>query len=239
MARLRGPRADVTDELFHAEQLLEKILEVLTASGNLYSVRFTDAAKENDVQRQFIELYNESEQHRKDDAVLNKAERMTTHSRSVLRQGTTVSKMHEAARVTNQSAFGSGLSSSGPVSGFEFNAETFKQSLASGQVDEMYALWRKMPTPEATHQLLASVGVDWDFDILAFGNTTENVLLEVGYALLCRLVGDWGCEESQLIRFLVTIEGQYLPNPYHNKLHGATVAHLTECLTRMLNAQRT
>ncbi|KAL8270910.1 hypothetical protein Esti_005164 [Eimeria stiedai] len=238
MARLRGPRADVTDELFHAEQLLDKILEMLTASGNLYSVRFTDAAKENDVQRQFIELYNESDKHRKDDAVLNKAERMSTHSRSVIRQGTAVSRMHDAGRITTQSGFGSGFSS-GPVSGFDFNAETLKQSLASGQVDEIYALWRNMPVPEATHQLLASVGVDWDFDILAFSNTTENVLLEVGYALLCRLVGDWGCEESQLIRFLVTVQGQYLPNPYHNKLHGAAVAHLTECLTKMLNAQRT
>ncbi|KAL8426524.1 hypothetical protein Efla_004889 [Eimeria flavescens] len=239
MARLRGPRADVTDDLFHAEQLLEKILEMLTASGNLYSVRFTDAAKENDVQRQFIELYNEPEKMRKDDLALNKGERMATAgSRSVIRQATAGSRMHEAARTTAHSGFGSGLSSSGPVTGFEFSTDTLKRSFASGQVEEMYALWKNLPMPEATHQLLASVGVDWDFDILAFSNTTENVLLEVGYALLCRLVGDWGCEETQLIRFLATIQGQYLPNPYHNKVHGATVAHLTECLTRMLNAQR-
>lgn len=127
----------------------------------------------------------------------------------------------------------------GGVPGFEFNAETLKNSLASGQVDEMYLLWKNMPIPEATNQLLACVGIDWDYDMLAFSYTTDNILLEVGYALLCRLVGDWGCEESRLIRFLVTIQGQYLPNPYHNKVHGATVAHLTECLTRMLNAQRT
>ncbi|CDI82544.1 hypothetical protein, conserved, partial [Eimeria acervulina] len=79
LARLRGPRADVTDDLLQIEQLLEKILEMLTASGNLYSVRFTEAAKQNDVQRQFIELYNTAEKHRKEDSNLgSKSGRLTT-----------------------------------------------------------------------------------------------------------------------------------------------------------------
>ncbi|OEH75586.1 3 5 -cyclic nucleotide phosphodiesterase domain-containing protein [Cyclospora cayetanensis] len=238
MARLRGPRADVTDDLFNIEQLLDKILEMLTASGNLYSVRFTDAAKENDVQRQFIELYNTPDKLRKSNAALSKSGGMATNgSRSVVRQ-VTAGRMHDAGRTTEASGFGLSVSTSGPVSGLEFS-QSLKNSLISGQVDDMSLLFKDMPVPEHTNQLLACVGIDWDYDMIAFSYMTENVLLEVGYALLCRLVGDWGCEDSRLIRFLVAIQGQYLPNPYHNKLHGATVAHLTECLTRMLNAQRT
>lgn len=122
--------------------------------------------------------------------------------------------------------------------GFEFSQAARKTSLPSANPEDFNDLFKRMPMPELTGQLLASVGVDWDFDMICFSNTTENVLLEVGYALLCRLVSDWGCEDLTLIRFLVAIQNQYQPNPYHNKLHGAAVAHLTECLTRMLNTQR-
>lgn len=112
----------------------------------------------------------------------------------------------------------------------------------SGALEDSFgtgnALFKTVPLPEFTNLLLTTLGIDWDFDMLKLSKDTENILVEVGYTLLCRLVTDWGCEEVRLIRFLVAIQSQYLLNPYHNKIHGAEVAHLTECLTRMLNAQR-
>lgn len=79
-----------------------------------------------DVQRQFIELYNTQEKLHNSNAALNKGDGTATNgnragsrvgSRSATRQSTAAGRMHEAGRATETSGFGSGLSSSGPVSG--------------------------------------------------------------------------------------------------------------------------
>lgn len=70
------------------------------------------------MQRQFIELYNTPDKHRKDNAALNKSDGIATNgSRSVTRQTTSAGRIHDAGRTTATSGFGSGPSVSGPVTG--------------------------------------------------------------------------------------------------------------------------
>ena len=117
--------------------------------------------------------------------------------------------------------------------------QTFINSFRTTNCEEIAASFAVLPSVAYSSYLLGCIGIDWNFDMIAFSEKTENVLLEVGYTLLSRVVCEWECDENILLRFLLNIQNQYLPNPYHNKLHAATVAHLTECLVKMLNAQRT
>ncbi|KYF42118.1 3'5'-cyclic nucleotide phosphodiesterase domain-containing protein [Toxoplasma gondii ARI] len=246
MARSRGRRADVMEELIQMEKLLERILEILTQTENLYSVHFADT---NEVQRQFIELYNKPENAIRD--VPQRSGSKSTQRHLTSGAGSMASGPSHGATsgglqlgsdtsmlVTELTAGSPTRSSSSPVVGFEFGSGFEQINSVLGENGMPGMMFKNLPMPEHTAALLTSVGVDWDFDMLHLNSQTENVIVEVGYALLCRLVPDLGCEEVRLIRFLHAIQMQYRDNPYHNKIHSAEVAHLTECLTRMLNAQR-
>ncbi|CBZ54356.1 putative cAMP phosphodiesterase [Neospora caninum Liverpool] len=246
IARNRGRRADVMEELIQMEKLLEKILEILTQTDNLYSVHFADT---NEVHRQFIELYNKPENlarelpHR---AASRSAQKRLTSGRpeSIASSGPSRRMQSSGLQLgSNMSMATEGVgsgpksSNSSPVIGFEFGSGFEQMNSVVGD-SGVTGTFKNLPMPEHTASLLTCVGIDWDFDMLHLNSRTENIIVEVGYALLCRLATDLGCEEVRLIRFLYAIQMQYRDNPYHNRIHGAEVAHLTECLTRMLNAQR-
>ncbi|PFH35300.1 3'5'-cyclic nucleotide phosphodiesterase domain-containing protein [Besnoitia besnoiti] len=247
MARSRGRRADVMEELVQMEKLLEGILETLTQTDNLYSVKFTDDARTNEVQRQFIELYHNPDKRRPQliqASTLKGAQKRLASAApdslwSSINSGglQAISSQMSTPTGDSQGLVGPKGSATGPVMGLEFSSG-FDALTSVHDSGSSSLVFKTLPMPEQTNLLLTTVGIDWDFDMLKLSQETENIIVEVGYALLCRLVTDWGCEDVRLIRFLTSIQSQYLTNPYHNKIHGAEVAHLTECLTRMLNAQR-
>ncbi|GBE60357.1 3-5 cyclic nucleotide phosphodiesterase domain-containing protein [Babesia ovata] len=94
-------------------------------------------------------------------------------------------------------------------------------------------------SPEEYEKLLAQLGNNWNVDILALSNfkpvTQRGPIVCVGHALI-NPVGDRIHPDFNrlLAPVLTMIQDVYLPNPYHNALHGACVAHMTAVLTKAL-----
>ncbi|KAL8449048.1 hypothetical protein Emed_003400 [Eimeria media] len=86
-----------------------------------------------------------------------------------------------------------------------------------------------------------SVGTEWTIDMFAVDQSTNgNCLVFVGLQLLIPHVRNGGltCTLSALHAFLHSLQEQYLPNLYHNRFHGAMVAHLSVMLARMVGLSR-
>lgn len=81
--------------------------------------------------------------------------------------------------------------------------------------------------------------------VLVWGAVLFSVLFQclvlVGLQLLLPHVRNGGltCTLLALHAFLKSLQDQYLPNLYHNRLHGAMVAHLSVMLARMVGLSRT
>lgn len=75
-----------------------------------------------------------------------------------------------------------------------------------------------------------------NFDVFSdqLAQTHENILLEVGFALLQDKIECVHTPETSLLNYLKKLQDTYPANPYHNKTHGAAVAHSTSCLMHML-----
>ncbi|KAL8448233.1 hypothetical protein Emag_004001 [Eimeria magna] len=87
-----------------------------------------------------------------------------------------------------------------------------------------------------------SVGTEWTIDMFAIDQSTNgNCLVFVGLQLLLPHVRNGGltCTLSALHAFLNSLQEQYLLNLYHNRFHGAMVAHLSVMLARMVGLSRT
>ncbi|KAL8435809.1 hypothetical protein ACSSS7_002186 [Eimeria intestinalis] len=87
-----------------------------------------------------------------------------------------------------------------------------------------------------------SVGTEWTIDMFAIDQSTNgNCLVFVGLQLLLPHVRSGGltCTVCALHAFLNSLQEQYLPNLYHNRFHGAMVAHLSVMLARMAGLSRT
>ncbi|KAL8443008.1 hypothetical protein Emed_007002 [Eimeria media] len=86
---------------------------------------------------------------------------------------------------------------------------------------------------------LSKIGVDWSFNCLALGQISQKPLNDVGYAILSPfcLSPDISLNRELLCNFLDELASQYLNNPYHNALHGATVCHMSLCLLEMLSVR--
>eukprot|EP01006_Ploeotia_vitrea_P066058 TRINITY_DN94266_c0_g1_i1.p1 TRINITY_DN94266_c0_g1~~TRINITY_DN94266_c0_g1_i1.p1 ORF type:complete len:610 (-),score=112.52 TRINITY_DN94266_c0_g1_i1:173-2002(-) len=70
---------------------------------------------------------------------------------------------------------------------------------------------------------------DWDFNVFAIGDVTNRgSLFYVAYGLFLRydFLRKFNLDEEILINFLSQIEAGYHPNPYHNSMHAADVAHI-------------
>jgi len=78
------------------------------------------------------------------------------------------------------------------------------------------------------------VGVSWDFNVLEFSKQTPNCLLEIGYTLVLYPMKQLGADLLSTFNFLSAIQDMYQPNPYHNQVHGAMVAHSVSCLVSLL-----
>ncbi|XP_026194217.1 uncharacterized protein LOC34619255 [Cyclospora cayetanensis] len=97
----------------------------------------------------------------------------------------------------------------------------------------------KCPSVSST---IGTIGTEWTIDMFALDRATnENCLVLVGLQLMLPHVRDGGlaCSPSALYAFLKLLQDQYLPNLYHNRLHGAMVAHLSVMLSRIAGLSRT
>ncbi|CBZ54191.1 putative cGMP-inhibited 3',5'-cyclic phosphodiesterase [Neospora caninum Liverpool] len=90
----------------------------------------------------------------------------------------------------------------------------------------------RRPKPAAS---LARVGLAWTLDLFSLDALSNgNVLVAVGLHLLLphREKGHLRCSKAALGSFLQNLQSLYLPNLYHNRVHAATVAHLSVFLSR-------
>ncbi|KAL8428035.1 hypothetical protein Efla_006941 [Eimeria flavescens] len=103
-----------------------------------------------------------------------------------------------------------------------------RKSRVSGLVDTL-----------AAKTNLSKIGVDWSFNCIALGQISQKPLYDVGYAILSPfcLSPDISLNRDILCSFLHELSSQYLDNPYHNALHGATVCHMALCLLEMLSVR--
>ena len=82
--------------------------------------------------------------------------------------------------------------------------------------------------------ILGAAGTEWQFDAFRLESVAlqQNPLSTLGMHCIVRwsgLAASLGLHERRLARFLVTIEGGYLDNPYHNGTHAADVLQ-TSCM---------
>lgn len=84
---------------------------------------------------------------------------------------------------------------------------------------------------------MSDVGTNWNFDCIAFGRISQKPIYDVGYTILSPfcLSPDVSMNREVLCNFLQEVSSEYMDNPYHNALHGATVCHMTLCLLEMLS----
>ncbi|CDR94469.1 3'5'-cyclic nucleotide phosphodiesterase, putative [Babesia bigemina] len=92
---------------------------------------------------------------------------------------------------------------------------------------------------EEYEKVLSQLGNNWNVDILALSNfktvTQMGPIVCVGHALISPVGDRIHPEFNKLLSPVLTmIQDVYLPNPYHNALHGACVAHMTAVLTKAL-----
>eukprot|EP00921_Rhytidocystis_pertsovi_P007853 GHVQ01013017.1.p1 GENE.GHVQ01013017.1~~GHVQ01013017.1.p1 ORF type:complete len:719 (+),score=52.35 GHVQ01013017.1:169-2325(+) len=77
----------------------------------------------------------------------------------------------------------------------------------------------KSPTPR----------LDWKFDVFKFDEQTSGgSLVGIGLRRLSSIVP--ASHLPQLTNFLKELQANYLPNPYHNRMHGADVCNTLYCL---------
>lgn len=68
----------------------------------------------------------------------------------------------------------------------------------------------------------------WNFDMLKFRDLTQGQhVLEFGKAMFNKFgfLKTLNCDPKTAISFLKDVHDSYLPNPYHNSMHGADVAN--------------
>ncbi|XP_053992302.1 dual 3',5'-cyclic-AMP and -GMP phosphodiesterase beta-like isoform X2 [Hylaeus volcanicus] len=78
------------------------------------------------------------------------------------------------------------------------------------------------------------IGINWEINILQLAKSHPHILLEVGVKLLSDKMDAINSTSLYLITYLRKLESCYHANPYHNKIHAASVAHATACLMTML-----
>eukprot|EP00917_Polyrhabdina_sp_WS-2016_P015124 GHVP01032965.1.p1 GENE.GHVP01032965.1~~GHVP01032965.1.p1 ORF type:complete len:843 (+),score=142.93 GHVP01032965.1:5315-7843(+) len=77
-------------------------------------------------------------------------------------------------------------------------------------------------------------GKSWSFEFLSLRRKVESILYEAGYKLLYPYIPTLQTEKRIMATFLYRVNQHYLPNSYHNNLHGAFVAHATTILCETL-----
>ncbi|KAL8275955.1 hypothetical protein Esti_000071 [Eimeria stiedai] len=133
------------------------------------------------------------------------------------------------------------------VSREDSKTDTFKSMQAAAPLWGGFSAESDLSIEEALRSptvssFVNSVGTEWTLDMFAIDQSTNgNCLVFVGLQLLLPHVRNGGltCTLSALHAFLNSLQEQYLPNLYHNRFHGATVAHLSVMLARMVGLSRT
>ncbi|GFE54180.1 3,5-cyclic-nucleotide phosphodiesterase domain-containing protein [Babesia ovis] len=96
---------------------------------------------------------------------------------------------------------------------------------------------------EEYRKAMSQLGRNWNLDFFALSNFKSVVrngpIITVGHALIDPVGERIHPNFNRLLSpVLNMIQDVYLPNPYHNALHGACVAHMTVVLTRALSLNK-
>eukprot|EP00922_Rhytidocystis_sp_ex-Travisia-forbesii_P038879 GHVS01057921.1.p1 GENE.GHVS01057921.1~~GHVS01057921.1.p1 ORF type:complete len:780 (-),score=55.47 GHVS01057921.1:903-3242(-) len=194
--------------------LLSEVMNKLTSSTNLYRVNLDLSHVSNGVARQFLHLFASQEKSWED------------RNRQAEAQIT--------ASLANRSLQGVATASS-LVRSETSGDDTTKTWAEGGHKGERrmreesgdFTVASPMPDISLSIARQRRIGRDVHFSLLSLSEDTENILVEVGYALLAPLVVQWDCSMDVLIHLLRRVQNCYQNTPYHNKTHGALVAHLT------------
>lgn len=103
-----------------------------------------------------------------------------------------------------------------------------------GTCDENHSLWHKASAINLSGDLIQQDFAklqeltwklpDWNFDIFEVADATPRPLSFIGFVCLDAFSKLVDMDKGKLIEFLNAVEGSYREVPYHNKLHGASVA---------------
>ncbi len=111
---------------------------------------------------------------------------------------------------------------SSPRSGFEELLAKLSSPKLSQTLDQRLVI----------QELLQSACRDFKFDIGILRDVTnDHALLTLGMYILTvdtKIVTELGLDPRALCSFLLDIEGQYAPHPYHNKNHAADVLQVDD-----------
>lgn len=83
--------------------------------------------------------------------------------------------------------------------------------------------------------LKKNLGISNTLNLFALSDKSPSLFVNVGAILLSSYVDVLGGTPHSVFKFLSKAQDMYLPNPYHNACHGATVAHVANCLARSLS----
>eukprot|EP01053_Blabericola_migrator_P011236 Blabericola_migrator_1__11235@NODE_65_length_15685_cov_31_404533_g58_i0_p2_GENE_NODE_65_length_15685_cov_31_404533_g58_i0NODE_65_length_15685_cov_31_404533_g58_i0_p2_ORF_typecomplete_len922_score147_15PDEase_I/PF00233_19/1_2e66HD/PF01966_22/0_066RNA_pol_3_Rpc31/PF11705_8/9e02RNA_pol_3_Rpc31/PF11705_8/0_05_NODE_65_length_15685_cov_31_404533_g58_i0800110766 len=91
-----------------------------------------------------------------------------------------------------------------------------------------------MPEFNFTTEMEEQAGQECSLRLLEMYKSNPNVLVECGHALLKPHFELLNVSEEVIIKYLYQIQRRYYANPYHNSCHGAVVAHMAVCVSRLL-----
>ncbi|EKX73702.1 3',5' cyclic nucleotide phosphodiesterase, putative [Theileria equi strain WA] len=96
---------------------------------------------------------------------------------------------------------------------------------------------------ECVEEYMRQLGNNWHLDILALANLpsvlSEGPIISIGRHLLKPIGDTIDPNFNELVLpVLRDIQDVYIPNPYHNALHGAMVGHLSQVLFKAIRSER-
>eukprot|EP01071_Lankesteria_metandrocarpae_P011454 Lankesteria_metandrocarpae@DN5446_c0_g1_i13.p1 len=104
--------------------------------------------------------------------------------------------------------------------------------------DDSASDYSQIPNCVLGNELNTIVGRQWNLNLLPLCEGNPNIILEVGTAIITQDIHCYGVKKEVFQRLFYEIQKRYFANPYHNATHGATVAHTSMSLCRMLKVDK-
>eukprot|EP01053_Blabericola_migrator_P011231 Blabericola_migrator_1__11230@NODE_65_length_15685_cov_31_404533_g58_i0_p1_GENE_NODE_65_length_15685_cov_31_404533_g58_i0NODE_65_length_15685_cov_31_404533_g58_i0_p1_ORF_typecomplete_len938_score126_04PDEase_I/PF00233_19/9e65HD/PF01966_22/0_036AA_permease/PF00324_21/0_052DUF1053/PF06327_14/0_055DUF1053/PF06327_14/4_9e03Otopetrin/PF03189_13/0_43Otopetrin/PF03189_13/3_9e03_NODE_65_length_15685_cov_31_404533_g58_i01126114074 len=115
------------------------------------------------------------------------------------------------------------------------NARLTAEDVIRRKVDQLeYYTSLMLPPFNLQPDFAESIGVDSSLKLLEIFETNPNVLVEAGYVMMKPHLDFLSIPDLVMIKYLYQLQRRYYTNPYHNSCHGAVVAHMALCITRLL-----
>lgn len=201
--------------LVEGSELLKQCRDILTDTDNLYSVRYqtkSQGLEEEALEEQFLQIY---------------ADRQFCRLPTRVRFGEVTGIQYDSEAATKEVSRSVYFEQKGTL-------RSFGLLHLHDPMKRHYGVAELAPPVVMGASEASRIGRDWGADILQLATKFPNILLEVGAALLVDKLDAVRSPPHCLFNYLYKLQSCYPPNPYHNRIHGAAVAHATSCLMRML-----